>query len=247
MKKQESPEILFSGAILRQPYYRAGMTLIEIIMGASILAMLFFFSYRLFSSFTRTQEMGHWAANTTKQLRNGLTLLRNEMSRATRPEVVTQKGSELFNTGNGDRELFMYVPETMPFETENISADQKLLHFYMCRPGKLNLPGEANISPEILSGSLYLEEGKLKYRRAVESQPADFPDKIGPQSQVIAENISKIGISISEVIDPNDLSVKNRNLLKMSLTARHPRYKNSTVTETMEGTFEVLVKRGEFP
>ncbi|GAB1355268.1 hypothetical protein MASR1M12_40100 [Erysipelotrichia bacterium] len=73
---------------------RSGVTLIEIMMGASILAMLFFVSYRLFSSFTRTQEVGHWAATTTKQLRNGLTLLRNELSRATKPEIVTQKGSE---------------------------------------------------------------------------------------------------------------------------------------------------------
>jgi len=226
---------------------RSGVTLIEIMMGASILAMLFFVSYRLFSSFTRTQEVGHWAATTTKQLRNGLTLLRNELSRATKPEVVTQKGSEPFNTGNGDREQFLYLPDTVPFETEDVGTDRKLVHFYMCRPGKKSLPGETDIDPEILSGALFLSGGKLRYRRTVETQPADFPDKIGALEQVVAENISKIVISSKEVADLNDLSVKNRNILTISLTSKHPRYPNSTVTESLEATFEVPTKRGGHP
>jgi hypothetical protein len=247
LKKLAFPETSLSAVFFSRPAAKVGMTLIEIVMGASILAMLFFFSYRLFSSFTRTQEVGHWAATTTKQLRNGLTLLRNEMSRATKPEVVTQRGSVPFDTGNGDRELFMYVPATIPFETENVSVDQKLLHFYMCRPGKQSLPGETDIAPEILSGTLYLEGGKLKYRRQIVTQPADYPEKIGAQSQIIAEHISKISITVSEVADPDDLSVKNRNLLTIALTSRHPRYTASTVTESLEGTFEVLVRRGGHP
>lgn len=226
---------------------RSGVTLIEIMMGASILAMLFFVSYRLFSSFTRTQEVGHWAATTTKQLRNGLTLLRNELSRATKPEVVTQKGSEPFNTGNGDREQFLYLPDTIPFETEDVTSNRKLLHFYMCRPGKQGLPGETDIGPEILSGALFLSGGKLRYRRTIEAQPGDFPEKIGALEQVIAENISKITISSKEVADLNDLSVKNRNILTISLTSKHPRYQNSTVTESLEATFEVPTKRGGHP
>ncbi len=226
---------------------RTGVTLIEIMMGASILALLFFVSYRLFSSFTRTQEVGHWAATTTKQLRNGLTLLRNELSRATKPEVVTQKGSQTFNTGNGDREQFLYLPDTVPFETEDVGTDRKLVHFYMCRPGKRGLPGETDIDPEIISGALFLSGGRLRYRRTVEAQPADFPDKIGAIEQVIAENISKVVISVKEVADLNDLSVKNRNILTISLTSKHPRYPNSTVTESLEATFEVPAKRGGHP
>lgn len=225
---------------------RLGITLIEVMIGASVLAMLFFVTFRLFSSFSRTQEMGHWSATTTKQLRNGLTLLRNELSRATRPEIVTQKGSESFDTGNGDREHFLYLPAAMPFETETIT-NQKLLHFYMCRPGRSNLPGESDIGPEILAGSLYLENGKLIYRRAVEAQPADFSDKISALTQVVSENISKISMSVQEVADTDDLSVKNRNILTISLTARHPRYQNSTVTETIEATFEVKTKLGGHP
>ncbi len=239
--------MLSSSVNRRSGRRRSGVTLIEIMMGASILAMLFFVTFRLFSSFSRTQEVGHWAATTTKQLRNGLTLLRNEMSRATRPEEVTQKGSEPFVTGNGDREQFMYVPAAMPFETENVSADQKLLHFYMCRPGKKNLPGETNIGPEILAGSLYLEGGKLKYRRTVEAQPAAFAEKISAQSQVIAENISKISLSFKEVTNVADLSVNNRNILAITLTAKHPRYPNSVVTESLEATFEVPTRLGGHP
>lgn len=216
-------------------------------MGASILAMLFYFSYRLFSSYTRSQEMGHWSVMTTKQLRNGLTLLRGEISRATRPEVVTQKGSKPFDTGNADREQFLYTPESLPFETENVNGVQKLVHFYMCRPGMQDLPGEANISPEILSGTLSIEDGKLRYRRAIVSQPAGIKNKIPELAQVVAEDISKISISSSEVASADELSVKNRNILTIALTARHPRYTNSTVVESIEATFEVPVKRGDIP
>lgn len=228
---------------------KRGVTLLEIMIGASVLSILFYFSYRLFSSYSRTQEMGHWSAMTTKQLRNGLNLLRNEISRATRPEVVTQKGSEPFNTGNGDREQFLYTPATLPFETEDINSDQKLVHFYMCRPGRQNLPGEADIGPEILAGTLSLEGGKLKYRRTIESQPSEIEDKIQEQTQIIAENISKISISAREVsgAGTDELSVKNRNILTIALMARHPRYTNSTVVETIEATFEVPVRRGSIP
>ncbi|GAB1355269.1 hypothetical protein MASR1M12_40110 [Erysipelotrichia bacterium] len=117
----------------------------------------------------------------------------------------------------------------------------------MCRPGKQGLPGETDIGPEILSGALFLSGGKLRYRRAIEAQPGDFPEKIGALEQVIAENISKITISSKEVADLNDLSVKNRNILTISLTSKHPRYQNSTVTESLEATFEVPTKRGGHP
>lgn len=224
-----------------------GLTLVEVLIAASVMAMLMYFVYQLFSSFARTQDVGHWTLTTTRQLRNGLTLLRNELTRVTRPEVVTQKGSEAFNTGNGDRELFLYAPDTMPFSTENINTDQKLLHFYMCRPGRQSLPGESDIAPEIITGQLYLEGGKLKYRRIIESQPVDFPEKISELFQVIAEDISKIEISTREIAATDELSVKNRNFIVITLTARHPRYTNSAVTESIEAPFEVEVKRGGFP
>ncbi len=224
-----------------------GFTLVEIMVAASVLAILFYFVYLLFASFARTQEMGHWNLTTIKQLRNGLTLLRNEIGRATYPEVVTQKGSEAFDTGNGDLERFLYVPAVIPFETEAINIDQKLIQFFMCRPGRSSLPGTTDIGPELITGTLSLEGGKLRYRRTIESQPAEFEEKISEISQIIADNLSKIEISTKEVPATEDLSVSNKNFLVISLTARHPRYTNTIVRETIEAPFEVDVKRGDFP
>lgn len=227
--------------------FNSGLTLVEVVIAASIMSMLMYFVYQLFSSFARSQDVGHWSLSTTRQLRNGLTLLRNELTRVTKPEVVTQKGSESFVTGNGDQEKFLYVPDSMPFSTEDINVDQRLMHFYMCRPGRQNLPGKSNIAPEILSGQLFLEGGKLKYRRIIESQPADFEEKISELHQVISENISKIDIATKEIDAADELSVKNRNFIVITLTARHPRYTNSMVKESIEAPFEVDVKRGGFP
>lgn len=224
-----------------------GLTLVEVVIAASIMSMLMYFVYQLFTSFARSQDVGHWSLTTTRQLRNGLTLLRNELTRVTKPEVVTQKGSKPFVTGNGDQETFLYIPDSMPFATEDINTNQRLLHFYMCRPGKQDLPGESNIAPEILSGQLFLEDGKLKYRRIIESQPAEFEEKISELQQVISEDISRIEIATKEIDATDELSVKNRNFITITLMARHPRYTNSVVKESIEAPFEVDVKRGGFP
>jgi len=226
---------------------KIGLTLVEVVIAASIMSMLIYFVYQLFFSFARSQDVGHWSLTTTSQLRNGLTLLRNELTRVTKPEVVTQKGSKEFITGNGDQEKFLYVPGTMPFSTENVSTNQRLMHFYMCRPGRQDLPGESNIAPEIISGQLFLEGGKLKYRRIIESQPAAFHDKISELHQTISEHISKIEITTKEIDASDELSVKNRNFIVITLSARHPRYVNSVITESIEAPFEVDVKSGGFP
>lgn len=225
-----------------------GITLVEIIVASVILSMLVYFVYLLFSSFSRTQEVGHWSFNTTNRMRNGLTLLRTEIGRASMPEVVTQKGSEPFDTGNGDQERFLYVPADMPFSTDNVSGEQLILQFYMCRLGREGMPGQTAITPEILMGKVTINEGKLLYQRSILSQPADYPDKIPAISQVIAEDISKVELSTRE-IDPaaGELSVKNRNFLVITVTANHPRYTNTTVVESIDAPFEVEVRRGGFP
>lgn len=225
-----------------------GFTLVEVIVASVVLSMLVYFVYLLFSSFSRTQEVGHWSFNTTNRMRNGLTLLRTEIGRSSKPEVVTQKGSEPFDTGNGDKERFLYVPADMPFSTENVSGEQLILQFYMCRLGREGMPGQTAIAPEIMIGKLIINDRKLLYRRTILSQPADYPDKIPEMSQVIAEDISRVELSTRE-IDPavGELSVKNRNFLVITIASKHPRYTNTTVVESIDAPFEVEVRRGGFP
>ncbi|GAB4269989.1 MAG: hypothetical protein Kow0029_06440 [Candidatus Rifleibacteriota bacterium] len=233
--------------MLKRNLKKHGVTLVEILIAFCILSMLVYFVYRLFSAYSRTQEIGHWSTATIKELRNGLTLLRNEISRATKPEVVTQKGTIPFDTGNGDREKFLYCPETMPYENDFTTGDTTILHFFMCRPGKKDLPGEADVSPEVLSGKLIIKNKKLVYQRTIDSQPEGIPDKIPELTQVIANSPSRISLTLKEVADPAELSVSNRNFIVISIEAQHPRYSNSKVVETAEIPFEVPVKKGGFP
>lgn len=229
------------------PSKSRGFTLVEVIISMCILSMLFYFVYMLFSAYSRTQEVGHWSTATIKELRNGLSLLRNEISRTTKPEIITQKGTEPFNTGSGDKQEFLYCPTTIPYENDFSTGDEKLLHFFMCQPGKQNLPGETNVAPEIISGNLLIENKKLMYRRIIDSQPEGIVDKIPELAQIISRSPSKISIGIKEVADSADLSVSNRNFIVISIEARHPRYKNSKVVETAEIPFEVPFRKGGFP
>jgi hypothetical protein len=209
--------------------------------------MLFTGVYQLFSAFARSREVGAWTISTTNHLRNGLMLLRGEISKASKPEVVSQKGTNLFDTGNGDREKFLYVPATIPFKKGFDGGDEKILHFFISQTGKSGLPGETDVPPEVVSGALFIEGKKLIYRRIIDSQPADVASKTKEITQIIAENPSEIEISLREVADPNELSVGNRNFVTIKVSANHPKYPKTSVTETMEAPFEVPVQKGGMP
>ena len=224
---------------------KRAVTLIEILIAFSILVMLFSIIYKLFTSIARTQDIGHWATMTTKEVRNGLVLLRNEISGATEPKLVTQKGTEPFQSDTA-KENYLYCP-SLPYNNNLTGGNTKILHFFICQPGRKNMPGETNINPEIMSGILEIKDGKLIYNRIIESQPAEIASKTQRLTHVVCNNPSNISLTTKEVDDPSQLSVKNRNFLVLTVTAQHPKYPKTTITETMEAPFEVKLKKGTFP
>ncbi len=228
-------------------FRQKGFTVVELLIGSTIMAMLFTGVYQLFSAFARSREVGAWTISTTNHLRNGLMLLRGEITKASKPEVVSQKGTSEFDTGNGDREKFLYVPSSIPFSKGFDAGDEKVLHFFISQTGKSGLPGEADVPPEVVSGALFIESKKLIYRRIIDSQPAGVATKTQELTQVLADNPSKIEINLREVADPDELSVGNRNFVIIKVTANHPKYPKTSVTETMEAPFEVPVKKGGMP
>lgn len=235
----------------RLPNKPRGFTLLEILIASSILVMAMTAAYSIYRSVARTQEVGHWTSMTANQLRNGLTLLRNEITRATPPTQITQQGTTPF----GDpAQGFLYGPPTNPYTNDFSSGDTKLIEFFMCQPGKrgkLDAPGEPfaipgvkSEDPEIMQGLLEIVGRKLVYRRTIISQPGTVVQKTPTYFQEICANPKSIEIKITQT---PDLSVKARNIIHVTVVAQHPRYPETKVTESMEAAFEVPFQLGGYP
>lgn len=223
-----------------------GYTLVELLIGAGILALLISIVYKVYSSVAYTQEVGHWVAKTTTQIRNGLTLLRNEISRATPPSIITQKGAITDTFPDEYKKLFILNnPLNIEIRPNSGNINQKVIKFFMCQAGKKGgnnssdpdaIPGINSESCEVMQGLLEVVGNKILYHRSIVSQPTDVVNKTAELSQEICSNLASLSI---EVIPTTQINVKSRNLLRITITSRHPKYTNTTVTESIEATFEV--------
>ncbi len=233
----------------RHPYQ--GFTLLEILIASSILVLMMTAAYNIYRSVARTQDVGHWSSTAANQLRNGLGLLRTEITRSTPPTEITQKGTTLI----GDAKYqILYGPPSNPYTNDFSSGDTKLIEFFMCQPGKLGkldapgdsfaLPGVKSEGTEVMQGLLEIVGKKLVYRRTIISQPSTVAKKTPEYFQEICANPKSIEI---QIIETPDLSVKARNIIRVTVVAQHPRYPETRVTETMEAAFEVPFQLGGHP
>ncbi|MBF0503153.1 MAG: prepilin-type N-terminal cleavage/methylation domain-containing protein [Candidatus Riflebacteria bacterium] len=229
---------VFSSIIIRPGY-----TIIEVLIAASILAMLFGGIYQIFSSVKRTHEMAAWTSSTTTTIRNGLSLMRGEITRISCPSKITQAGMEFIDTTLAQNKLYIAGnPQTVLFPP---GGDARLLHFYMCKPGREGIVGEADIGFEIMEGILEIKGSKIVYSRNIITNtnvPAD--QQTQPLSTVICANPASITLSLSMAAVQASVSVKLRNFVNISIEAQHPKYPSTHVTEVIEAPFEVDAQVG---
>ncbi len=211
-------------------------------MAAGVLTLFVIGVYKIYSSVTRTGMMGSWSSAALTQIRNGWSLLRIEISRATPPELVTQMGSQ--EIAGTEKQRKLYVPATIPYETD-CSKDEKILEFYMCQPGRKDVPGLSNLPTEIMMGSLEVKNRKILYRRSIVSQDPSMQNKTPELFQVICDDPAKLRVELNPAV--GTLSVRLKNFVKLTVVAQHPRYKNTQLTESVDAPFEVEFAKGGFP
>lgn len=220
---------------------KQGFTLLEILIASSILVAMMTAAYNIYRVVAKTQAMGHWSTMAATQLRNGLILIRNEITRATEPTNVTQKGT--IPVGDAKYRI-LYGPPTNPFSDDFKSGDKKLVEFFMSQPGKAGVPGVTDEGYEIMQGLLEISGGRLVYSRTMISQQ-NVVKPTQELTQVICENPVKIDISFRQVT--GQLSVKDRNFINIAVVAQHPNFQETKVTESGEAAFEVDLQLGGHP
>jgi len=223
---------------------RTAFTALEVLIAASVLAMLLGAAYKVFSSVSRVQTIGQWNNRTTMQIRNGLSLLRNELSRASRPVKLTQSG--MVSDPNGSNEtLSLHVKDNSSTITFP-AANQNLMSFFICQPAREGIPGMPDIgSPEVMVSRVSVVNGSIVYTRELFGGSSAQPTS--PLRQVICENPEQIILSIGQTTDPTELAVNKRNFVRVNIIAHHPKYPDAKVSESIEAPFEVPIETGNIP
>ncbi len=225
---------------LIKPKPKSGFTLLELMIAAAIMAGFFLGVYKIYQSVARHQEIGAWVQGTTTQLRTGLTFLRNEISQASKPKLMTQMGIQ--DLPQAPELIAPYeklkCPAVANKDVTDFSSNRSLLQFFMCKPGRQGIPGEADSGWEIVQGDLKVEGGKLVYERSIVTN-TNVPS--GEQTKPIKQNIcltpQKVSFTLKRAT--GNLSVKLRNFIEIEITAFHPRYTKTTVIEAIDVPFEV--------
>jgi len=220
---------------------KKAFTVLEILIAAIILASFMGGVYKVFRSVARSQEISAWCSGTTTFIRNGLTLVRNEIGRVCKPKKMTQKGIEEIDDQAAVAPYEkLKLPALSDRRITNFSANKPILVFYMCKPSKEGIPGEPDRGCEIMKGELKIENGKIYYERSVvTNQNVPPEEQTHPLKQLICETPLKVEISLRKASDQNILSVKLRNFVGISITAVHPKYPTTKIVEEVEAPFEV--------
>jgi len=112
---------------------KRGFTLVEIIVAAMVMVILFGGVFKLFRSGTSILKGGMWVNKAQNQVRNTLTLLRDEIGKASELSQVTYSGVSLDTSIDCK---FKFKPGTTD---KNFSGT--IFKFYQCQTA-VNLPGQ---------------------------------------------------------------------------------------------------------
>ena len=136
-----------------------GVTLIEIIVASMVMVMVLSAIYRIFRSSAGVMQAGMWTTNAQNEVRNTLTFLSGEISRAGAFATVTETGV----TPDPDPKYQLY------FKRGTIDKDFSgvILKFYQCRTA-INLPPTPDPGGRVFC-EVKKEQGNLIINKTLEA------------------------------------------------------------------------------
>ncbi|HNV71496.1 MAG TPA: prepilin-type N-terminal cleavage/methylation domain-containing protein [Candidatus Ozemobacteraceae bacterium] len=206
---------------------RRGFTLMEIIIASIVMVGFFVGVYKVYSAVMKSAKKTNWSLSAQQWARNGLTLIREEMQRAS---------DKIEFDGIGKSTI-----TPMPFKinaTSPVPDGGKIAEWYICIPFK-NVEGTE--PGAVLKSTLTLQGGKVTYERKKESGDNSHDPDI---TRVIMENVGSFSIDI-EPLDV-DFSEKGK-LVKLGVELKHPsttEFPDTRVIEETAAKVEVEVTKG---
>ncbi len=226
-----------------------GFTLVEILIAAIIVSMLLGGVFKVYQIVMRTHESSSWVLANTNTIRNGLTLLRQDLARSTQFFLVGSTGAELDPGFAVQTSFYGLTGAAGATQTVTVprgdSQTKNIMRFSMCQPRRI-LPGEPVFSGEIVTCRLKVDGDKLVYERVVDQPVND--DTLASRTQDLVKQIAVGSFTVQLFVEKQSaaatLSVKLKNFCWLTVTCQHPRYGATKVVETLGAPFEVPVAAG---
>ncbi len=112
---------------------RSAFTLVEVLIGTAVLAVLCLGLWQVFGSASRSGVQSLWYAKAENQARSALALLRNDMAKATAPSRVTASDVDRSEWSNPEFHL-RHPSGSDPIELASGGGEVELLRFHICEP-----------------------------------------------------------------------------------------------------------------
>ncbi|MBU1109065.1 MAG: prepilin-type N-terminal cleavage/methylation domain-containing protein [Candidatus Riflebacteria bacterium] len=196
---------------------KRGFTLVEILIAATILSLILVISYKVFVSFSRSFQQGSWSLNTQNKLRNALSLIREEMQKATPLTVVSMSGTAITEASY---EL------NLTYSAIGLDADgwcklpgnSDIASWYICLP---YVTGDADSPGARFKCELKLENGQIIYTKTLEdgSDPKN-KERIFNNHRII-EDVASVLVKL-DAFDPDDKTAMVASLVSLKVRVDHP-------------------------
>src|SRR5687768_10238657 len=105
---------------------RRAFTLVEMLVAVALTSLVMIFMWNLFVSGSKSMAYGTWYSGSIAQLRRSLTMLRQDIGKATYPSLVQQTN---INVTDGDPNFYIGMKSGPPVTLTKGGGTQALLHF----------------------------------------------------------------------------------------------------------------------
>lgn len=222
---EKAPEQVYIklGNAPRNLFAKKGITLVEIIVAACVMAMLLSVIYRIFRSSSGVMKAGMWTNNAQNQVRNTLTFLRDEIGRASTFSTVTDSGVQ----EDPDPKFKLYYKSgTIPK-----SFSGTILKFYQCRTAISPDPG-AKVFCEVKK-----QGSQLIVNKQVEAGSGATQEKLFT-NKVLLEDVTEIKMDSIAAMTNEQLA---KALLTIFITVEDPSKSGRKVVEETKAKVDVEV------
>ena len=194
---------------------RAGFTLVEILVAATILSLTLVIGYKVFVGFSRSFQQGSWSLNAQNKLRNALTFVREEMQKATPLTTVSMSGTEITEASY---ELNLTIAgATVDAEGwSELPANSDIATWYICLP---YVTGDADSPGARFKCELKLENGQIFYTKTLEDGSDPKNKERTFSNHRVIEDVAYVRVKL-EAFDPDNSTAGS--LVSLKVRVDHP-------------------------